>query len=387
MVSSDSFVLTIGGILLIGLITSTIAKRTVLPRITLLLLFGILIGPEALNLIPHLFTSHFDLIADMTLLMVGFLIGSKLTKEHLQETASQVLAISIIAALATTLIVALGLYACGVSVQLSIILGCIAAATAPAAILDLVMQNGPESRFGRLLIAIVALDDVWALLLFAIGLAIVSGMQNGTLEWTSLLHAGREIGGALVVGLLIGLPAAYLTGRINPGEPGITEALGVVFVCGGIAIFFGFSHLIATMVMGAVIANLAKHHDYPFHAIENIEWPFMVTFFVLAGASLELSTLQNIGAIGLLYIGLRAFGKYSGAWLAGKLSHAPQATQNWMGLALLPQAGVAIGMALVASNALPEQRQLLLSLVISTTVIFELIGPVLTQIAIQKGQN
>ncbi|WP_396588474.1 cation:proton antiporter [Bermanella sp. R86510] len=387
MVSNESFLLTIGGILLIGLVTSTIAKRTVLPRITLLLFFGILIGPEGLNLIPELFTEHFPLVADMTLLMVGFLIGSKLTKDSLQETVTQALAISIIAALFTTALVSWGLWIFGVDFELAMILGCIAAATAPAAILDLVMENGPESRFGHLLVTIVALDDVWALLLFAIGLAIVSSLQGNGLEWSSLIHAGQEIGGAILVGVLIGLPAAYLTGRINPGEPGLTEALGIVFVCGGVALFFGFSHLIATMVMGAVIANLAKHHAYPFYAIENIEWPFMVTFFVLAGVSLELDTLQNIGTIGLLYVLFRGLGKYIGALLGSKLSHATSSTQTWMGLALMPQAGVAIGMALVASNTLPQQSQLLLPLVISTTIIFELIGPILTQIAIKKGRR
>lgn len=167
----------------------------------------------------------------------------------------------------------------------------------------------------------------------------------------------------------------------------MTEALGIVFVCGGLAIWLGVSFLIASMVMGAVIANVAKHHEYPFHAIEGIEWPFMVIFFVLAGASLELSALEDIGLIGVAYILCRITGKYLGARIGSQFSHAGQVTKSWMGVALLPQAGVAIGMALVASNQFPEYRQMLLSIVISSTVFFEIIGPVFTRLAIQRSQR
>jgi len=187
--------------------------------------------------------------------------------------------------------------------------------------------------------------------------------------------------------VLIGLPAAYLTGRVKQGQPILTEALGIVFVCGGLAIWLGVSFLIASMVMGAIIANLAKHHEYSFHAIEGIEWPFMVIFFVLAGASLELSALKNIGLIGVAYILLRATGKYLGAKIGSQFSRAEKSTKRWIGLALLPQAGVAIGMALVASNQFPEYRQVLLSIVISSTVFFEIIGPVFTRMAIQRAQG
>ena len=115
-----------------------------------------------------------------------------------------------------------------------------------------------------------------------------------------LITVTKEIGGAIILGVLIGLPAAYLTGRIKSGQPMLIEALGIVFVCGGLAIMFDVSFLIASMVMGAVITNLARHHEYPFHAIEGIEWPFMVIFFVLAGASIELGAARDIGFIGIV---------------------------------------------------------------------------------------
>ena len=194
----------------------------------------------------------------------------------------------------------------------------------------------------------------------------------------------REIGGAVLLGLAIGLPAAYLTGRIRPGQPMLIEALGLVFLCGGLAIMLEVSFLIAAMVLGAVIANLAKHHDYPFHAIEGIEWPFMVIFFVLAGASLEIDALKELGMLGVIYILSRITGKYIGSMIGCSVSGAGSQINRWMGPALLPQAGVAIGMALVASEHFPVYAQTLLTIVISSTIFFEIIGPVFTRMALSK---
>ena len=141
------------------------------------------------------------------------------------------------------------------------------------------------------------------------------------------------------------------------------------------------------MVMGAVIANIATHHEYPFHEIENIEWPVMVVFFMLAGASLEIDMLTELGMVGLVYLLARAGGKISGAWFGARISHAGTTVERWMGLALLPQAGVAIGMTLIAAHRFPEYYQIILSVVISTTVVFEVAGPVLTRLALRKSMG
>ena len=187
-----------------------------------------------------------------------------------------------------------------------------------------------------------------------------------------------------LLGVLLGFPAAFLTGRIRQGQPMLMEALGLVFVCGGIAIWMDVSFLIASIVMGAVVANFARHHEYPFHEIENIEWPFMTIFFVLAGASLEPSMIKEIGLIGGTYIAARIAGKLLGARLGGRMGNADRMTRCWMGFALLPQAGVAMGMALVASNRFPEYQQVLLTVVISSTVFFEIIGPVFTRAVLRR---
>jgi Kef-type K+ transport system membrane component KefB len=218
-------------------------------------------------------------------------------------------------------------------------------------------------------------------------MALVTTLNGSGENISPLLLVAKDIDGAILLGLLVGLPAAYLTGRVKPGQPILTEALGIVFICGGLALWLDVSFLIAAIVMGAVIANVAKHHEHPFHTIEGIEWPFMVVFFVFAGASLEVTALKDIGLIGVTYILCRSAGKLLGARIGSQFSGADQATKNWMGVALLPQAGVSIGMALVASNQFPEYRQILLSVIISSTVFFEIIGPVLTRLALKRAHH
>lgn len=187
-----------------------------------------------------------------------------------------------------------------------------------------------------------------------------------------------------MIGLAVGLPAAFLTGRLDPGEPMQAEALGVVFLCAGLAIWMEVSFLLAGMTAGALVANLAKHHTRPFHEIEHIEWPFMVLFFVLAGASLNLLSIKEVGLIGVAYLILRFLARLLGGWTGGTLANTPSLHRRWIGLALVPQAGVALGMALVAAHHFPALAKPLMAVTIGTTIIFELFGPILTQMALHR---
>jgi Kef-type K+ transport system membrane component KefB len=382
MQSGYQILLALGCILFLGMAAEMVGRRTIFPRVTLLLLLGILVGDQVLDLIPEVLTSKFDIIANVTLLMVGFLLGGQLTPEVLKNSGKQIISISFFTALGTTLMVLLALVLVGIPLEVAILLGCISAATAPAATADTVQESGQQNSFSRLLLSVVALDDVWALLLFSLGITLTAFLQQSSGLTTPLMAVSWEIGGALLLGIGIGWPAAYLTGRLKPGRPMLTEGLGLVFVCGGLAMWLGVSFLIAAMMMGAVIRSLAEHHEHAFHEIENVEWPFMVIFFVLAGASLEIDAVLSIGLLGMVYIIARIAGKIVGAQFGARIGGANASIQHWMGLALLPQAGVAIGMGLVAAVRFPEYRQIILPLVISTTVIFELFGPMSTRFVI-----
>lgn len=374
--------ITLGGLFLLGLVTDLLGRHTALPRVTFLLILGFLIGPSALGILPDLSGRWFPIVANMALVMIGFLLGGKLTLDTFRQNGRAVLGISISVALITALLVLIALLLVGVRPEIALLLAAIATSTAPIATADVVHEVKAEGAFSRTLLGIVALDDAWGLIVFGLMLAatqVVSGYGDGS---EALIAGAWELGGAVFVGIALGVPMAYLTGRIQPGEPTLAEALGMVLLCGGIAIWLEVSFLLAAMVLGVVVANLARHHSRPFHSIEGIEWPFMILFFLLAGASLHVTSLAEAGLIGAVYIVCRVGGRFLGAWVGGVLSHAPATHRRWMGMALLPQAGVALGMALVATQRFPQFSETIFPVVIAATVLFEVIGPVLTRRAL-----
>ncbi len=375
--------ITIGGLLLAGLALDELGTRTKLPRVTLLVLFGIVAGPSGFDLLPVAVNGWYPTIAVIALVMVAFLLGGRLTRSVIAADGRHILSVSAGTVLVTAAIVGLGLWAIGVDPILCLVLAGISTATAPAATSDVVHRSGAKGPFARMLLGIVAIDDAWGLIVFSLLLAWGHALL-GSNPAGSILLAATEIGGAVLIGFLVGLPAAYLTGRLQPGEPTQVEALGVVFLCGGLALAIHASFLLAAMICGLVVANLASHHRRAFHEIEHIEWPFMVLFFVLAGASLEVSALRSIGVIGAAYFVLRFVGRIIGGYLGGAASGMPQSYTRWIGMALMPQAGVAMGMALIAAGSFPELANEILATAIGTTIIFELTGPIMTQIALSR---
>ncbi|MEE4236251.1 MAG: cation:proton antiporter [Anderseniella sp.] len=375
--------LVMGGILLIGLLTDELGRRTRLPRVTLLILFGIVIGPSGLDLIPSELQEWREFLAAMALTMVAFLLGGQLSLATLRIHGKVILSASLMVIVATAIIVGSGLIAMGLSVSVALLLAGISTATAPAATQDVVRQAGAKGPFTTILLGIVAVDDAWGIIVFSLLLVTAKSLAGeGGAE--VLLQGLWELGGAACIGIALGLPAAFLTGRLQQGEPIQLEALGLVFICAGLAIWLEVSYLLAGIVLGACIVNLAKHHSRPFHEIEHIEWPFMVFFFLLAGASVQLDLIVEIGFIGAGYILLRFSGRMIGGLIGGSLGGAAKLHTRWLGLALMPQAGVALGMAIVAANQFPAQGQTILAVTVGATVIFELFGPVLTMLALRN---
>lgn len=380
----ELILITVGALLLAGLALESVGRRTRLPRVTLLVLLGIVVGPSGLGLLPDGASDWYPLLAVVSLVMVAFLLGGKLTRQVLVEDGGPILAVSGSAVIVTAVLVAAGLWLMGVHPILCLLLAGISTSTDPAATQDVVGTERAGLPFCRTLLGIVAIDDAWGLIAFSVLLAAAHAFV-GQSPLSGLYIAWTEIGGALIIGVGLGLPAAYLTGRLAPGEPTRIEALGVVFLCGGMALLFHASFLLAAMVTGLVVANFARHHTRPFHEIENFEWPFMLLFFVLAGASLDVSVLPTIGMIGAGYIVLRTLGRLVGGWLGGAMSGMAPVSRRWMGAALMPQAGVAMGMALLAAESFPEHGDTILAIAIGSTVVFELVGPVLTQIAVARN--
>ncbi|MEM7528199.1 MAG: cation:proton antiporter [Pseudomonadota bacterium] len=379
----DAIFLTLGVFFLLGLLADEIGRRTVLPRVTILMLTGAGLGEAGLDMVPREIEGAYDFLAATALTMIAFLLGGGLTAERLSGSGSRILIVSACVVIASFAAVALGLLLAGLSLALALMLAAISTATDPAAVTDVIRQARARGPFVDLLKSTVAIDDAWGLIVFSLVLAILGGLGGGGAGQV-LWDAARELGGALLVGLGIGLPAAMLTGRIRPGEPTRTEALGTVFLIAGLAGFFGASTLLAGIVTGAVIANLAQHHTRPFHEIERMEWPFLVLFFLLAGATIDASALRTAVLTLGLYVGLRTLGRLLGGWAGGTACGLSGRERLWLGPSLLPQAGVAVGMAIVGGEHFPEHREALVATAAASTVFFEMVGPIATRIALRK---
>lgn len=382
MTGEEIILITIGSFFCLGLIADAIARNTKIPRVTLLVSIGVLIGPQVFDVIPHVVEDQFDWLTSIALVMVGFLLGGKLTASTFSQLGTSLFSISLGESLCAALMVGVGMFVVGVPWQVALVLGCIAAATAAEIAFDAVVETKAQSPFSKILLGAVALDDVWSLLLFSAGLAVIAVGS----DWESLGTITRELGGGILLGIVIGLPASAVTGRLKPGEPILLEALAVVFICGGLALWLEVSFLLAAITTGCVIANLARHHERPFTAIENIEWPFLLLFFILAGTLLEFDSLITLLVPTVMYVILRIVGKFLGGYAGASIAGNNKTTKRWIGLSLLPQAGAAIGMALVASHYLPQYQQLIIQIVIASSIVFELLGPVLTTIALKKNE-
>ena len=375
--------LTLGALFLLGLLADQIGRRTRLPRVTLLLICGVAIGASGLNLLPLQTDYWYAFLTTTALTMVAFLLGSSLSLKNMRAHGATIMAISLSVVIVTVAVVSIGLWAFGVDPGLALLLGAIATATDPAATQDVIRQAKAKGGFTKSLTGIVAIDDAWGVLAFAF-ILVLAGSLNGAPTDGALFDAIWEIFGAAALGVAIGWPAAMLTGRLAKGEPLQTEALGIVFLCAGLALWLEVSFLIAGMTTGAMIVNFAQHHSRAFHEIEHIQWPFMILFFILAGASLDIGALVKVGWIGLGYVVLRIASRIVGAWLGAVIGGAPRAQRPWFGVALLSQAGVAVGIALIAADAFPQYAGTILAVTIGTTVIFEFIGPTGTLVALRK---
>lgn len=378
--------LILGLLFLGGLAADIVGRFTFLPRVTLLLVVGMVFGPTGFSFLPESFVmAWFPALTTIALAFIGFLLGQQLSVTALRKRGFNIITISLCKVLGAWLAVGSALWIAGAPLVVAMLLAGLAPATDPAATYDQVHESQIETGFNKTLLAIVAVDDVWGLLIFVAMLAIATIAGAGTVAEAGVLSGLMDLVKSIALGFGVGVPMAYLTGRILPGEPTLVEAIGFVLLGAGIAETFSLLPIVTAMVMGVTVASLATHHDRAFHAIEGIEWPFMVLFFVLAGASLRLNTLLEVAVLAAVYILSRCLGIYVGTRAGCHIAKTDTQTKTYLGLALFPQAGVAIGMALLAAQRFPNEAQLILTVAIASTVILETVGPIFARQAIRAA--
>ena len=394
--------------LIFGLVMSRAAKLFNLPAVTSYLIGGLLLGPYAIGAfgIPGIgFNSLEDLnglaiVTQVALGFIAFLIGNEFRVEDLKVMGRQAIIVGIAQAVITTLIVDAGIIVLHfafpelISLSSAIVLGAIAAATAPAATLMVVKQYKAKGPLTKLLLMVVAIDDAVGLIVFALSFGIATALESGAISLVSVLvEPILEILLSVILGVVLGWTLNAMEIYFHSRSKRLSVAVAFVILTVGVAslefeiagVKCGFSLLLACMILGAVFCNICEASEELMDRTDRWSSPVNILFFVLSGAELDLKIIANpmVLIIGLVYIALRSFGKIFGAFISAKATNCSKEIQEHLGITLLPQAGVALGMALQATAL--NNGAVVRNVILFSVLVYELVGPNLTKRSLVKA--
>ena len=403
--------LAIGIAMFAGLFLSRLTSKLNLPDVTSYLVAGLLVGPLCLGKlgVPGLGLTSFHAVEELGLLndvalgFIAFSIGSEFRVSSLRKIGRQATIVAIFQALVATLFVDVALLLLHLvlgdklPVSTCIILGAIATATAPAATVMVVNQYKARGPLTDMLLPVVALDDAVGLIVFAVSSGVARALLSGTISVVSVLvNPILEIVLSLGMGMLLGWIFSEVEIYFNSNSKRLSLAVAFVVLCtalsklhfeigGGIKI--GFSALLVTMMCATVFCNLCDFSEEIMYQVERWTAPIYVLFFVLSGAELDLSVFSDLAVvgIGIVYILTRSAGKISGATVSAKMTHCHPSICKYLGVTLLPQAGVALGMSVMVAAEFGAEGALVRNIVLFSVLIYELVGPTLTKIALTKA--
>lgn len=379
-------ILYIAAAMAAGLLFNRFAKLISLPNVTGYLVAGLLIGPSVLNLIPKDGTEALNVLVTLALGFIAYSIGGEFNINNIKAIGGKSIIITMFQALTAVGLVDITLCVLGFDVPLALTLGAIAAATAPAATLMVVRQYRANGPVTRTLLPVVAMDDAVGLIVFAISLALAQGMSGGgdMSFYTMVVQPLTEIVLSLAIGGAIGLIASIALRFFHSKDNFLCVSVAAVLLGTALADIWGLSSLLLCMSIGAIVCNLRKDADSIMEGCERWTPPLFMLFFI-SGAELDLAAIPTVGMLGVAYLVARSAGKYLGTYIGSGIVHADEKIKKYLGLALLPQAGVAIGMAQICAAKLPMYSERITTVVLCATLIYELVGPVITKIALMKA--
>lgn len=387
--------LALGIAMAAGLLFTRIIKLVKLPNVTAYLIAGLLIGPSVIGLVGKESVKSFDILVSLALGFIAFSIGGEFKLSTLKRLGKNVTVITVVQAFGAVIVTFVVLLVAGLAgwlgenyMPLVFTLSAIATATAPAATLLVVRQYKAHGPVTETLLPVVAMDDAIGLMIFSIFMAIAQALASGTAPTAKsmLLEPLLEIVLSLVIGFALGLIVALCTRWFKSRANRLCLCVTATVIGTALAQIWNLSSLLLCMMIGAVMANLGKDVDRVLEGNDRWTPPIFMLFFVISGADLDLSVLPTVGILGVLYIIARSIGKYFGARLGAGMVKADANVRKWLGFTLLPQAGVAVGMAQIALTRLPgEMGAKVQAVVLCATLIYEIVGPVLTKMALSKA--
>lgn len=404
----EFMLITLAFSVMAGLLMSRAAKVVNLPSVTAYLIAGLCIGPfllgrlgiKGIGFSSLEYVDSFSIISQAALGFIAFEIGNEFRLKDLKSMGKSAITIGILQAVITTIIVDIALILLHfvapslISISSAITLGAIAAATAPAATLMVVKQYKAEGPMTKLLLMVVAIDDAVGLVLFSVSFGVASALETGSISFIGVvLEPMLELVLSLGFGLLGGFLLNWLEKYFHSRSKRMSLAVAFVLLTVGVSLLeweidgvhFGFSLLLVCMVEGTVFCNINETSEELMDRVDRWTGPLNMLFFVLSGAELNLNVLSNplVLIVGLIFIAFRSLGKISGAYLSCRLEKTSPTIQKYLGITLLPQAGVALGMALTARNL--SDGEIVRNVVLFAVLVYELVGPTLTKWALLKS--
>lgn len=383
-----NIMLKISIVLAAGLLGGKLANRLKLPNVTGYIIAGLFLGSSFFKLLSEQELAQLDIVSEMALAFIAFSIGSELVYSELRKVGKKIMIITIFEALGAVLLVFVAMFFLfGQPLSFSLVLASMSAATAPAATLLVMRQYRAYGPLTKTIIPVVALDDVLGIVAFGIAIPIARlTMNDAALSvGQSILHILWEIFGSLLIGGILGLGLTLIGTKLKARDDFQVTALVAIGLGMGCAKVMGLSPLLVNIMVGLMLVNLSPQHEKAFNAINDFVPPFYVLFFALAGAGLDLSVLKAVGMIGMAYVFARGIGKALGAFVGAVSTKAEKVVSRYLGLALLPQGGISIGLSILVRQQLPEFAKEITTIIMFSVLIYEITGPIFAKIAIQKA--
>jgi len=391
--------LAIGVMITAGLLGGVLSHRVKFPRVTGYIIIGVVLSPSILNLVSRATIDSLDIITNVALGIIAFSIGGSLRLEAIRKLGRSIVWITPFQSLGAWVVVTLAIAFLAAPIlavpgatfinnylPMALVIGAIASATAPAVTMAVIREFRAKGPFTTTLLAVVALDDAIAVIAFAVAVGIAQSLMNGVgvSLYQTLTVPSLEIGKSVGIGTAFGFALIYMAKLVKTRALLLAVVLGMIVLCTGITNILGISLIMANMAIGFIVANRVKDSG-PIVAIEGIEDVVFAVFFVLAGMHFDANVMRTAGVLASIVFAVRFAGKYLGTRAGARISGASDTVQKYLGFALVPQAGVALGLALLAKNIFPALGNILLNVVLVSVIINEVVAPPLTKYAIFKA--
>ncbi|MGD9605655.1 MAG: cation:proton antiporter [Bacilli bacterium] len=378
----------LGIIVIVGFIGGKLAKLVKLPSVSGYLLAGLLLGPSFFKLVSSSDVDQFSILSEIALSIIAFSIGSEFIMKDMLKVGKKIFWITLLEVIGAVLVVFLVMFVLFKQpFAFSIVIASMSAATAPAATLLVIRQYRANGPLTKTILPVVALDDVFGIMAFGLALALAKlTVSQEVVQISDMIFKPlMEIGGSLILGFVLGLILAWVSKKAENRDDHQVLSLAMIGIAAGLSKWLGFSPLLTNIVLGTVVVNTVRNSNRIFSSVNDFASLFFVIFFTVAGASLDLSILTSVGLVGVAYIFARAGGKFLGSYVGAKVTKSERTVQKYLGLAMLPQGGISIGLSVLVRQQLPQYALAITTIIMFSVLIYETTGPIFAKIAIKKA--